>query len=236
MFRNFDQRSLQLERLDKGDYTPAEYLRWQGEMKQINRLLGDARALRLSLKEESAECDIGSVSILDVGAGSGELLRTAKESFINHQTFLVGAELNGDAARSINESSHESGIHGVQCNALSLPFADDSFDFTVSSLFLHHLTDEQAITLISEMNRVARRRFFIIDLHRHAAAYHLYNKFGRLFLQRFTHEDGSLSILRSFRPAELSQLAARSGIADHKVERRAAFRLVLSGSKSVDLK
>jgi ubiquinone/menaquinone biosynthesis C-methylase UbiE len=228
MLGKFAHRSHKLERLDTGDYTPDEYAKWQSEMKLINRCLGDSRALRLELMDELSYCG-DRVSILDVGAGSGELLKNAKEAIPDKRTFLVGAELNADAAKSISERSF--GVSAVQCNALNLPFADDSFDFTVSSLFLHHLDDEQAKILIKEMGRVARKKFFVIDLHRHPAAYYLYRIVGRFFLQRFTIEDGSLSILRSFRPAELQQLAASAGISDAAIKRRAAFRLVLSGSK-----
>lgn len=230
MFKTFATRSYQLERLDTGDYTQDEYIKWQSEMKWINRLLGDARALRLSIEDELKKCD-SPVSILDVGAGSGELLKTANDTIADNSTFLIGAELNADAARSINKRADEFGVHAVQCNALKLPFTDDSFDFTISSLFLHHLNDEQAVTLIIEMSRVAKKKFFIIDLHRHPAAYYLYRTFGRLFLQRFTVDDGSLSILRGFRPDELQQLAKKAGIKNALVKRRAAFRLVLSGRK-----
>jgi len=228
MFQNFNHRSHRLERLDTGDFSPAEYTLWQAEMRWINRLLGDTRALRLSLGKELRDFGSWPVSILDVGAGSGELLKTAGKMTGNNAAFLVGAELNADAARSIGGIS---GMFAVQCDALQLPFADDSFDFVISSLFLHHLKDEQAITLIREMSRVARCRFIVIDLHRHAAAYYLYLTFGRLILQRFTLDDGSLSIRRGFRPAELTQLADLAGIRDAVVERKAAFRLVLSGRK-----
>jgi len=167
MFARFAQRSDDLERLDTGDYTSAEYALWQSEMKLINRLLGDARALRLSLGPELKRCG-DHVSILDVGAGSGELLKTAKETIGDRSTFLVGAELNDDAARSISKQSFRASA--IQCDALKLPFADNSFDFAVSSLFLHHLNDEQAQLLVCEMSRVARKKFFTIDLHRHPAA------------------------------------------------------------------
>ena len=231
MFESFAQRSHRLERLDTGDYTPKEYAKWQSEMKLINRFLGDARALRLSVSDELRKCG-EEISIIDVGAGSGELLKTVKETITGKRTFLVGAELSADAARSIKIRTNEFGVHAVQCNALRLPFADNSFDFAISSLFLHHLNSDQTITLINEMSRVARKRFFIIDLHRHPIAYHLYRTLGPLFLQRFTVEDGSLSILRSFRPDELRQLATTAGISDALVKRRFAFRLILSGSKS----
>jgi ubiquinone/menaquinone biosynthesis C-methylase UbiE len=232
MFPSFGQRSHQLERLDIGDYTPDEYSRWQTEMQLINRFLGDSRALRLGFSKELRGLAKGRLSILDVGAGTGELLKTAKEALGSRSGFLVGAELNHKAAKAINDRRNEFGVVGVQCDALHLPFADNSFDFAVSSLFLHHLSDHEALALIGEMARVARRRFYIIDLHRHPAAYHLYHTFSRLFLQRLTHQDGSLSILRSFRPEELRSLAAKAGLDDFEIQRRAAFRLVLSGAKA----
>ena len=144
---------------------------------------------------------------------------------------LVGAELSGDAAISIKINSIGGEILAVQCDALRLPFADDSFDYAFSTLFLHHLTDEHAVTLLGEMSRVARRRFFVIDLHRHPVAYYFYRIFSSLFLQRFIQEDGALSILKSFRPGELRRLAARAGIEDANLTRSAAYRLVLSGKK-----
>jgi len=231
MLSSFKNRSQQLERLDTGDYTPAEYTKWQQEMLLINRFLGDTRALRLGLRDEMDGISNGTVSILDVGAGSGELLYAAGQAVNGGASLLVGAELNAAAASSIAARRSEIGVIAVQCNGLHLPFADDSFDFAISSLFLHHLSDDQAVIFIKEMSRVAKRKFLIIDLHRHAAAYYLYKIFGRLALQRFTIEDGSLSIKRSFRPGELRDLAAKAGIAEPVVVRRTAFRLVLSESK-----
>jgi hypothetical protein len=80
------------------------------------------------------------------------------------------------------------------------------------------------------MKRVARQKIFVIDLHRHALAYFLYTTVGKLFLyNRLIRHDGALSILRSFRPAELEDLAARAKLENVSVERHFPFRLVLSG-------
>lgn len=234
MFQLFAQRSYRPERLDTGDYTAQEYALWQKEMKLINRFLGDTRALRLELKDEMNGRPETPVSILDVGAGAGTLLKAATGlRGKDVGGMFVGAELNHEAAKSINALKTEFGISAVECDALKLPFADDSFDFVVTSLFLHHLNDSDALTLVNEMSRVARNRFFIIDLHRHAGAYYLYRTFGPLLFQGFTIEDGSLSILKSFRPAELLQLAQKAGISDAVVKRRLVFRLSLSGGKAV---
>jgi ubiquinone/menaquinone biosynthesis C-methylase UbiE len=229
MFERFAHRSRELERLDTGDYTPEEYEKWLGETKLINRWLGDVRALRSTLeREEWVRAE--RVSILDVGAGSGELLKSAQEMFNGRAGLLVGAELNPAAVRAISARRAEFGVAALQCNGLKLPFQDDSFDLVVCSLLLHHLTDPQAVGLIAEVHRVAKKQFVVIDLFRGPVPYYLYRIFSPLFLQRMTVEDGSLSILRAFRPEELIGLAERAGVRD-AVVRRAAFRLILSAVK-----
>ena len=227
MFRSFTHRTNQLERLDTGDYTEGEYELWLREMRWINRLLGDSRALKLSIRD-SLDGDAQQISVLDVGAGCGELLKTAAESIGEDGALLVGAELSGRAARAIQERSAEFGVTSVQCDAMQLPFPDSSFDLVISSLFLHHLDAKQGISLLREMGRVARRRIIVIDLHRHPIAYYFYRFFSRFLLQRFTHEDGSLSILRSYRPDELRKLADEARLTDHQVRRRFPYRLVLT--------
>jgi ubiquinone/menaquinone biosynthesis C-methylase UbiE len=236
MFHRFRQRSYELEHLDKGDYTPEEYEGCMVELRRINRFLGDTRALRHSLLEEIERAQLKSFSVLDVGAGSGELLREiaswARE--MNRDALLIGLELNARSARAIIEESAEfSSLYAVRGDALRLPFADNHFDYAICSLFTHHFKDEQVVAILRELSRVARRRIFVIDLHRHALAYYLYTTVGHIFLHnRLIREDGALSILRSFRPQELKQLGARAQLAKVSVERRFPFRLVFSASKN----
>lgn len=234
--RRFRERSYELEHLDKGDYTPEEYAGCQAELRRINRFLGDASALRRSLFPDIERAGLKRLALLDVGAGSGELLRAiapwARQTGRDAQ--LVGLEFDAHAARSIREESRRfPNIISVRGNALHLPFADDSFDYAICSLFTHHFTDEQAVVVLRELSRVARRRIFVVDLHRHPLAYFLYTTIGRLFLHnRLIREDGALSILRSFRPEELYELALHAGLTRLSVRRRFPFRLVLSGRKS----
>lgn len=174
-------------------------------------------------------------SLLDVGAGTGELLREvarwARERKI--QARLVGLELNERSAAGIREESRGfAEISAVRGDALRLPFADASFDYAMCSLFTHHFRDDGAVSVLREMSRVARRRVYVIDLHRHPIAYYFYTTVARLFLHnRLVREDGALSILRGFVPRELRRLAERAGLTRAKVERRFPYRLVLSASK-----
>jgi len=233
MFERFRQRSLELEHLDLGDYTPEEYEGCMVELRRVNRWLGDSRSLACSVLPGIARDGAREFSLLDVGAGTGELLRAAAAwaRGRNLKARLVGLELNARAASAVLEESRAfREIAAVRGDALALPFADGAFDYVMCSLFTHHFRDEECVRVLGEMSRVARRRVYVIDLHRHPVAYYFYTTAGRLLLHnRLVREDGALSILRGFRPAELRRLAERAGLSDAKVERRFPYRLVLSG-------
>lgn len=236
MLNRFRQRSRELEHLDKGDYTIDEYEECLVELRRINRLLGDARALRRSLLREVERRKFRKFSVLDVGAGSGELLRVAATwARAEHvEARFVGVELNARSAASILEESrsHEE-ISAVRGDALRLPFADGSFDYVMCSLFTHHFPNEGIAAVLREMARVARRRIFVIDLHRHPIPYYFYTIIARRFLSnRLTREDGALSILRGFVPSELRALGEEACLFHVEVQQCFPYRLVLSGSKA----
>ena len=231
MLEKFQQRSYELEHLDKGDYTSAEYEGCIVELERVNRWLGDTRALRNTLLKDVEMEGLQSFSVLDVGAGSGELLRVtaswARET--KRITRLVGLELNARSAKAIAEESVDyPQIASVRGDAFRLPFHDDQFEYVICSLFTHHFRDPQVVELLREMSRVARRKIFVIDLHRNAVAYLFYTTVGRLFLHnRLIREDGALSILRSFKPEELQQLACEAKLKNVAVEQHFPSRLVL---------
>ncbi|HXD32803.1 MAG TPA: methyltransferase domain-containing protein [Pyrinomonadaceae bacterium] len=233
-FPAFERRSLELEHLDKGDYTADEYEGCIVELKRVNRWLGDVRALKQSLINEIEGSNVSRFSVLDVGAGSGELLRvTAEWAEANRKkSTLVGLELNARSAAAIkDESRQHQSISPLRGDALSLPFADAAFDYGMCSLFTHHFKDDDVVRILRELARVSRRRIFVIDLHRHPIAYYFYTTIGRLFLHnRLIREDGALSILRSFKPDELLALAKRAGLRNITVRRIFPYRLVLSAT------
>ena len=239
MLSRFRQRSAELEHLDKGDYTPEEYEGCIVELQRINRWLGDSSALRRSLFPMIVDEGLMRFSVLDVGAGSGELLSTAAQwsRTTNRPALLVGLEYNERSARAIIERSREYPyLAAVRADAFKLPFVDKSFDYVICSLFLHHFLNEQIISIFAEMSRVARKRVCVIDLHRHPAAWYLYSYIGPLFLKnRLIREDGALSILRSFKPDELKRLAMDAGLRRIETRRRFPFRLTLIAEPAISV-
>ena len=234
MFDRFKRRSNKLEYIDTGDYTAAEYESCIGELQLVNRWMGDAHTLKRTLFREINAHRLQSFSVLDVGAGSGELLRVTADwaRQTGRRLSAVGLELNERSAESIiEESAQFDEIRSVRGDALRLPFADSEFDYVICSLFTHHFVNEQVVEILGEMSRVAKRRIFVIDLNRHPIAYLLYTTLGKLVLHnRLLRHDGALSILRSFKADELLKLGQRAGLRDVWVERTFPFRLVLSAA------
>lgn len=77
-------------------------------------------------------------AILDVGCGTGRLLRAAHETF-------PGARLEGvDAAEGMIEQAKASGGANFQvATAEQLPFPDAQFDLAFSTMTFHHWADQQ---------------------------------------------------------------------------------------------
>ena len=233
----FKTRNHQLERIDTGDYTPEEYEQFLREISLVNRFAGDNRTLRKTLLRQIERENPKTFSVLDVGAGSGELLRTiakfARKQ--NRKARLFGLELNARSAQAIlEESKNFAEIRSLRGDALSLPFADDSFDYAICSLFTHHFTEKKIVQILNEMARVSRRRIFVIDLHRHRVAYFFYTTVGKIFIHSsLVRQDGALSILRSFKPSELKQLGQTARLTEISVKRYFPFRLVLQAQANV---
>ena len=224
IFHDFKTRSLETERLDRGEFTRAEYLRWQKEMWFIHRALGEKRALKKALSRELRYSRDRQVSVLDVAAGSGSLLAYVRGRRREGDVQAIGLEVTEESARTITRL----GALGVCGNAFALPFGDASIDVVFSTLFLHHLSEDDAVTVLREMSRVAKRKVIVVDLDRRAIPYFAYKFLGGLLLQRFTRDDGALSIKRAYRAHELRRLAQRSGLTNFRITRSAVNRLILT--------
>jgi ubiquinone/menaquinone biosynthesis C-methylase UbiE len=229
----FQQRSYKLERLDTGDYTESEYEVCLSELRIINRYIGDTWSLKRTLLREIGSLDLREFSVLDVGAGSGELLREIAKfgRKTMRKTELCGLEYNARSAESIlGESTDFGEISSIRGDGFSLPFADGAFDFVICSLFTHHFADENVVKILAEMSRVSRRKIFVIDLERHFVAYRLYRLFCLIFgMSPMVTEDGSLSVLRGFKVEELEEMAKDANLTEFSATKYFPFRIVLSG-------
>lgn len=219
-------RSRQGEQMDAPDLDPAIYEQVLHDLARVNRWTFTAWPAIAFLNR--AVGSARAFSLLDVGFGDGDILRTiarwARKRGIDAQ--LVGIDLN---VKSLQAARHAT-PPDLSIDYRTGDYRDqpEAFDFIISSQVTHHMTDTQLMTFLRHMEANARRGWFICDLHRHGFAYWGYPILARLMgVHRIVREDGTLSIARSFRPQEWRELVQQAGIDADKVRiiRRFAFRL-----------
>ncbi len=174
------------------------------------------------------------VRLLDVATGGADfpeyLLRYAP------QVLSTGLDIHPETLqyarkrleRRVGPEASEK-VRLVEGDALNLPFADNTFDVAVTSLFMHHLEEAKAVRMLGELNRVARFGFIVNDLHRHPMAYYGVMVWGLVTnaSEMFWH-DGPLSVLKGFTREELRWILRAAELEGASVTWRWAFRWIIS--------
>ena len=161
-------------------------------------------------------------TVLDVATGSGDLLVTLARRAPTLR--LIGLDRHAttlDEARGVAVGSL------VRGDALALPFDDASVDVVISTMFLHHLPDDVAVSALAEMRRVARHAVVVADLIRDARAYRWIRLFTALSSPMVRH-DARASVAHAFTMAEFARIARRAGLNDARLERTFGHRFALT--------
>lgn len=225
-------RVRQEEQMDAVDLDSAAYAAVLRDLARVNRWTFTAHS---TLSFLSRAVGTGrSFSLLDVGFGYGDLLRTVARWAARRgiEARLVGVDLNPESEGIARAATPSDAAQGVPIDYRTGDYADqpEHFDFIVSSQVAHHMTDEQLTRFLRHMECEARRGWLLCDLHRHAFAYYGFPLLARtLGVHRIVREDGQLSIARSLRPAEWTQVLADAGLGEGtvRVARRFPFRIAL---------
>ncbi len=199
-----------------------------GDVARANTLFGGTRAVLVELARALGHAPAGrrSLTLLDVGTGRGDIPAAAIAWCTRHGVLLetLGIEKSESLARIASDR-----ITVLSADALHLPFADQSVDIVMCSQVLHHFERADAMMVLREMHRVARRRVIVSDLHRSwlAAAGIWVASFPLLFHPVSRH-DGVLSVLRGFTRRELGELVRQSVGQHAHVRYRLGFRVTAS--------
>ena len=214
------------EQMDDPGLDPAVYDRVLRDLARVNAWTLAARPTLAFLRR--ATRGMVAFRLLDVGFGHGDMLRRIAR-WARRQGIavdLVGVDLNPKsevAARAVTPLSMP--IDYRTGNYRDVP---GPFDFVISSLVAHHMTDDELRDFIRFMERNATRGWLINDLHRHSLSYHGFPWLTRLIAtHKIVREDGRLSIARSFRPPEWRDILAQAGVPEGaaRIVRRFPFRL-----------
>jgi SAM-dependent methyltransferase len=219
-------RSRESELLDAPDIDPQLITRSLADVARSNALFGGLSAAIDEFRDTLRELP-RRASLLDVGTGLGDIPRSARDVADEN-----GIELHAFGLDSAEELARASStaVDCVVCgDALQLPFADKSVDVVMCSQVLHHFSRPDALTLLREMDRVARVRVIVSDLRRsRLAALGLWLASFPLRFHAVSRHDGVVSVMRGFTPDELVDTVREAVARPATVRRRRAFRVTTS--------
>jgi ubiquinone/menaquinone biosynthesis C-methylase UbiE len=201
------------------------------DLRRLNRLTGGifltVRALGRLTRNLAPGADL---EIVDLATGGGDFPR-AMAGWATRRGLrarILATDLN---PQILGLAAHGAlpGIEFAVADARRLPFADRSFDVATCSLFLHHLEPDDAVLVLKEMRRVARRGVIVNDLVRSWVGY-----LGALVIPRAMSEnplfrhDAPLSVRRAYTKGEMTALAARAGLGPVRFHGTPGYRVTMT--------
>jgi 2-polyprenyl-3-methyl-5-hydroxy-6-metoxy-1,4-benzoquinol methylase len=196
---------------------------------QINRLLGGnlltLRGVQDLIKDISKSNEI---SIIDVGCGNGDMLRTIADFGLkNNLKFkLIGIDANNFTISHARKLSEKYSNISYKCEDIfDKPFQELKYDIVLCTLTLHHFKDNEIVHLLNVFNTNSNVGIVINDLQRSSVAYRLFQALCFVFrLNDMSREDGLISILRGFKKEELIHFSQKLNFNNYKIHWKWAFR------------
>lgn len=224
------RRSGEPELMDLAAYDPAELAANLRDIRRVNALLGGTRTVLRHLPALLSDVPTDRpATILDLATGSADIpLAVARWAARAGRPVAITASDAADDMLAI-AAEHVAGhpaitLARLDARAVALP--DKVFDVVVCSLSLHHFQPDDAVRVLSEMDRLAVAGFILNDLRRgrlgYAAAWvasHLTTR------NRLTRNDAPLSVRRAYTPAELADLLRRAGVEGAAISTHPWFRM-----------
>jgi SAM-dependent methyltransferase len=215
------------ELMDDPALDPVEHRRALAGLARLNRFSGSASVLWPSIRDLARKLG-RSVRVLDVATGSGdvprELLRRANRAGIELE--VAGCDLSPTA---IAEANHIPSPVQFFVHDLLHDRVPAGFDVVGCSLFLHHLSEDDAVALLTNMKQAALHMLLVNDLDRSRFNYCAVWLACRLLTRsRVVRFDGPASVRSALTAEEALALSDRAGLNGATVRRRFPCRFLLS--------
>ena len=201
-------------------------------LERINRITRVYGLVWKAIQSCCRENQLDSLAVTDLGCGSGDLLIWLKNKALTKGIDLIitGCDFNSVAIQAAQDRAEQSNLAAefLQMDVLegTLPAAQDVI---ISSLFLHHLADEDVVRLLQRMADSSRHRVVVQDLIRSRFGY-LLCWLGTRMLSRspVVQTDGPLSVAGAFTLTEIRELADQATLTDCQIDRHWPERFVLT--------
>lgn len=214
--------------MDADDLDPATYAAVVGDLARVNVVTMAARPTLSFLARAAAGRE--RLRILDVGFGDGDMLRRIARWAGRRglAVELTGVDLN-PRSEAAARAHTPAGLPIRWVTGDYAELADEPWDCVISSLVAHHMTRAQLAAFLRFMDAHAAVGWLVNDLHRHGFAHRGFPLLARLARWHpIVRHDGTLSIARSYRPAEWPPILAEAGVRDARIYRAFPFRLCVA--------
>jgi SAM-dependent methyltransferase len=220
--------------MDADGVDPRELDRSLAFIRRVNRLLGYTRATLSHLDRFSRGWAPGRrVDVLDLATGSADV-PLAMARWGRRRGFdvrVVGLDRHEATVRAARAAAAaEPRVRIVRGDALAVPFDAGSFDYATCGMFLHHLSDDEAVAVLRAMGRVARRGIIAADLLRHRRAY-AWITLLTLGSNAIVRHDARVSVRQAFSRDEVLRLRDAAGVGFADYHRHFGHRFVLAGER-----
>jgi 2-polyprenyl-3-methyl-5-hydroxy-6-metoxy-1,4-benzoquinol methylase len=231
MHTDLGHRHRQPELMDAPDLLPSRFIETLRGLERVNAVTRSSRLMWPDIKAAAARHPARPIRVLDVACGGGDVLlalwRWAKKAGLD--VSFAGCDLSETAVGYAKLTAEQAGAP-IAFYRLRIPDDDlpGGFDMIMSTLFLHHLDEDVAISFLREAAAKARDRVVIQDLVRGRLSY-WFARFGTsvLLLSDICRLDGRTSVEGAFTRSEARALADRAGLSQAEVLARFPFRYLI---------
>lgn len=224
----FTQRSTQKEIMDDLKVGGEELTQTLKELRTINKLLGGNYVTTSAIQRFRKIFPQEDYTIADVGCGGGDMLKVMADWAYKKELpcSFIGIDANPNIIRLAKKQLEEyKNVKFEQANVFSENFISQPVDIITCTLFTHHFTDEELIHLLSSFKNMSKLGVVINDLHRHPLAYYSIKLLTRFFSKsEMVKNDGPISVLRSFRRKDWTQILSKAGFDHVEISWNWAFR------------
>lgn len=217
------------EWMDEADATRPEFEGALRDLARINRWSGAARPVLSWLDRVAERSGASRLSVLDVGAGGGDMLQRIAAWGARRG---VALELTG-LDRSPWAATFAAGA-GVPARYVTRDLFEheEAHDVVLCSLFAHHLDDATLVRFLRWLDARARLGWLISDLHRHWLPWgFLWGATRLLRLDPMVVHDSTASVSRAFVRADWERAAREAGVAAN-IRWSVPFKWVVTGGRA----
>ncbi len=235
-FKGLFTRQHRPEKMDDPSLDASLHFQALEGLARINQWSRSANTVWAAIQTLACETNERLLRVLDIATGAGDipvmLWKKARRAGIFLE--IDGCDKSPQAIQHAQRRAQQSGaqVHFYEHNVMDgkIPLG---YDILISSLFLHHLSNEEALEFLQRMAWAARKMILVNDLVRCVPGLMLAYLGSRVLSRSpVVHTDSVLSVRSAFNLEEIRSLVQQAGLMEAQVESHWPSRFLLTWEKT----